>query len=152
MRHATYASRGECINMKRTFWMHENASKCNMSRMQQVWKCIRMQPSRIGRMQQLKVVAKCVRMQPNCRMQRVWMHAKNNEMHMNAHACIRMHMNAYGKKQHHFREKTTLHPEVKSTGFWSTCVCKPRAKRENHQGYEVPHNPIMKPRLRSAAS
>jgi len=21
-----------------------------------------------------------------------------------------MHMNAYGKKQHHFREKTTLHP------------------------------------------
>jgi hypothetical protein len=29
---------------------------------------------------------------------------------MNAHACIRMHMNAYGKKQHHFREKTTLHP------------------------------------------
>ena len=36
MRHATYASRGECINMKRTFWMHQNASKCNMSRMQQV--------------------------------------------------------------------------------------------------------------------
>ena len=103
MRHATYASRGECINMKRTFWMHENALECNMSRMQQVWKCIRMQPSRIGRMQQLKVVAKCVRMQPICRMQRVWMHAKNNEMHMNAHACIRMHMNAYGKKQHHFR-------------------------------------------------
>jgi hypothetical protein len=28
MRHTTYASRGECINMKRTFWMHENASKC----------------------------------------------------------------------------------------------------------------------------
>ena len=24
-----------------------------------------------------------------------------------------MHMNAYGKKQHHFREKTTLHP-----GHW----------------------------------
>jgi hypothetical protein len=73
MRHATYmyASRGECINMKRTFWMHENALKCNMSRMQQVEKCIRMQPSRIGRMQQLKVVAKCVRMQPICRMQRV---------------------------------------------------------------------------------
>ncbi len=23
-----------------------------------------------------------------------------------------MHMNAYGKKQHHFREKTTLHPEL----------------------------------------
>ena len=22
------ASRGECINMKRTFWMHQNASEC----------------------------------------------------------------------------------------------------------------------------
>jgi hypothetical protein len=42
MRHATYASRGECINMKRTFWMHENAKECNISRMQQVKKCIKM--------------------------------------------------------------------------------------------------------------
>ena len=50
------------VNMKRTFWMHKNALECNMSRMQQVIKCIKMQPPHIGRMQQLKVVLKCVRM------------------------------------------------------------------------------------------
>jgi hypothetical protein len=58
----TYASRGECINMKRAFWMHKNASECNMSRTQQVRKCIRMQPPHIGGMQQLKNVLNCVRM------------------------------------------------------------------------------------------
>ena len=62
MHHATNASHGECINMKRTFWMHQNALKCNMSRMQQVIECIKMQPPHVGRMQQLQVVLKCVRM------------------------------------------------------------------------------------------
>ena len=62
MHDAMNASRGECINMKRTFWMHQNASKCNMSRMQQVIECIKMQQTHLGRMQQLKVVRKCVRM------------------------------------------------------------------------------------------
>ena len=34
---------------------------------------------------------------------------------MNADACIRMHMNAYGKKLHHFWEKTTPHPRNTNT-------------------------------------
>ena len=38
-------------------------------------------------------------------------------MHMNADACIRMHMNAYGKKLHHFWEKTTPHPGTSVTSF-----------------------------------
>ena len=42
MRHDTNASRGEGINLKRTFRMHKNALQCNMSRMQQVVKCIEM--------------------------------------------------------------------------------------------------------------
>jgi hypothetical protein len=47
------------------------------------------------------------------------MHGKNNGMHMNAKACIRMHMNAYGKKLHHFWEKTTPHPgsKMNTTGY-----------------------------------
>ena len=37
MRHVVSAS-----DMKRTFWMHENAKECKISRMQQVKKCIKM--------------------------------------------------------------------------------------------------------------
>jgi hypothetical protein len=33
-----------------------------------------------------------------------------NENVENASECMNMHLNAYGKKQHHFREKTTLIP------------------------------------------
>jgi hypothetical protein len=35
---------------------------------------------------------------------------KCNENVENASKCMSMHLNAYGKKQHHFREKTTLIP------------------------------------------
>jgi hypothetical protein len=35
---------------------------------------------------------------------------KCNENVENASECMSMHLNAYGKKQHHFREKTTLIP------------------------------------------
>ena len=35
---------------------------------------------------------------------------KCNENVENASECNKMHKNAYGKKQHHFREKTTLIP------------------------------------------
>ena len=35
-----------------------------------------------------------------------------NENVENALECIKMHMNAYGKKPHHFREKTPLIPPI----------------------------------------
>jgi len=35
---------------------------------------------------------------------------KCNENVENASKCMSMHLNAYGKKQHHFREKTTHIP------------------------------------------
>jgi hypothetical protein len=38
----------------------------------------------------------------------IWM--KCNENVKNASKCMNMHLNAYGKKQHHFREKTTRIP------------------------------------------
>ena len=43
-------------------------------------------------------------------MQHVLMLLKYNKMHWNAYGCTRMHKNAYGKKPHHFREKTPLIP------------------------------------------
>ena len=36
---------------------------------------------------------------------------KCNENVENASKCMSMHLNAYGKKQHHFREKTTHIPK-----------------------------------------
>jgi hypothetical protein len=47
-------------------------------------------------------------------MQHALMLVKYNKMHVNAHGCTRMHKNAYGKKQHHFWEKTTPDPAAKA--------------------------------------
>ena len=43
----------------------------------------------------------------------IWM--KCNENVKNASKCMNMHLNAYGKKQHHFREKTTRIPCTKGS-------------------------------------
>jgi len=40
----------------------------------------------------------------------IWM--KCNENDENASKCMSMYLNAYGKKQHHFREKTTHIPPL----------------------------------------
>ena len=58
----------------------------------------------------------------HAQMQHALMLVKYNKMHVNAHGCTRMHKNAYGKKQHHFWEKTTLHPRA-------SCHPTPRSKR-----------------------
>jgi hypothetical protein len=39
---------------------------------------------------------------------------KCNENVENASECMSMHLNAYGKKQHHFREKTTHIPSSRA--------------------------------------
>jgi hypothetical protein len=50
----------------------------------------------------------------------IWM--KCNENVKNASKCMNMHLNAYGEKQHHFREKTTLIPLSGGT------LCRPSAE------------------------
>ena len=72
------------------------------------------------------------------------MHRKNNEMHMNADACIRMHMNAYGKKLLHFWGKTTMVHHTRYTltrsryggdelGLLSWTGLCPRSHRPGHR-------------------
>jgi hypothetical protein len=60
---------------------------------------------------------------------------------MNADACIRMHMNAYGKKLHHFWEKTTPHPILRVCGGLATCgnrsTCFARACRQVVKPYNL---------------
>jgi hypothetical protein len=48
---------------------------------------------------------------------------KCNENVENASECMSMHLNAYGKKQHHFREKTThIPPRYMYRDFVSRCI------------------------------
>ena len=70
-------------------WMQGNASYQNATYMN-AWKCMSMQYH--------AACEECNRMECN----------ENVE---NASECKQMHKNAYGKNQHHFREKTTTIPE-----------------------------------------
>ena len=88
--------------------MHMNAPSCTKCSIENAYECQQMHQYQNASYMN---AYKCNNMQYHAAGEKcIWM--KCNENVENASECVSMHLNAYGKKQHHFREKTTLIPVV----------------------------------------
>jgi hypothetical protein len=91
------------MNAPCTKYSIENAHECKQ--MHQYQNASYMNAYKCNNMQYHAGGDECIRM-------------KCNENGENASECMNMHLNAYGKKQHHFREKTTRIPLL-----WTLLSC-----------------------------